>query len=204
MKNRNTLKYNLQMFAENPPDGGEQGNNSGESANQGATQSIDYNKIQDMINKGAQQKENDILKNYFKDQGLSGDEMQQAISAFKEQKAKNTPDVNVLQTKMQALQNQAQQALVEKDATIEAIGLGLNAKQIPYILKMADFSNALDKDGKTSQEEMKKAINKVLEDFPQLKPQAEENKGFQQVGAGGSGQNNTNMDDALKAAFGLQ
>lgn len=167
------------------------GGNSGQQ-----TPQIDYDKIQSMIDKGTQQKEDAILKGYFQKQGLTEEEAQQAMAAFKQQKAANTPDVAGLQT-------QAQQAVIEKDATIEAIALGLDAKQVPYILKMADFSKAMDKDGKTNPEAIKEAINKVLEDFPQLKPQKEENKGFQKVGAGGGNQTNQNMDDALKQAFGL-
>ena len=169
---------------------------------QQATQ-IDYDKIQSMIDKGTQQKEDAILKGYFQKQGLTEEEAQQAIAAFKQQKAENTPDVAGLQTQVQTFQAQAQQAVIEKDATIEAIALGLDAKQVPYILKMADFSKAMDKDGKTNPEAIKEAINKVLEDFPQLKPQKEENKGFQKVGASGGTQTDQNMDDALKQAFGL-
>lgn len=167
------------------------------------TPPIDYEKIQSMIDKGTQQKEDAILKGYFQKQGLTEEEAQQAMAAFKQQKAANTPDVAGLQTQLQTYQAQAQQAVIEKDATVEAIGLGLEAKQVPYILKMADFSKAMDKDGKTNPEAIKEAINKVLEDFPQLKPQKEENKGFQKVGASGGNQANQNMDDALKQAFGL-
>lgn len=159
------------------------GGNSGQQ-----TPQIDYDKIQSMIDKGTQQKEDAILKGYFQKQGLTEEEAQQAMAAFKQQKAANTPDVAGLQTQVQTLQTQAQQAVIEKDATIEAIALGLDAKQVPYILKMADFSKAMDKDGKTNPEAIKEAINKVLEDFPQLKPQKEENKGFQKVGAGGGKQ----------------
>lgn len=164
---------------------------------------IDYEKIQSMIDKGTQQKEDAILKGYFQKQGLTEEEAQQAMAAFKQQKAANTPDVAGLQTQLQTYQAQAQQAVIEKDATVEAIGLGLDAKQVPYILKMADFSKVMDKDGKTNPEAIKEAINKVLEDFPQLKPTKEENKGFQKVGASGGNQVNQNMDDALKQAFGL-
>lgn len=180
-----------------------QGTSNNTALGQQQAPQIDYDKIQSMIDKGTQQKEDAILKGYFQKQGLTEDEAQQAMAAFKQQKAANTPDVAGLQTQVQTFQAQAQQAVIEKDATIEAIGLGLDAKQVPYILKMADFSKAMDKDGKTSPEAIKEAINKVLEDFPQLKPTKEENKGLQKVGASGGNQVNQNMDDALKQAFGL-
>lgn len=167
------------------------------------TASIDYDKIKSMIDKGTQQREDSILKSYFQKQGLTEEEVNQAISAFKQQKADSTPDVAGLQTQLQTLQAQAQQAVIEKDAALEAIGLGLDTKQVPYILKMADFSKAIGEDGKTNPEALKEAINKVLEDFPQLKPQKQEIKGFQKVGVSGEGDNSQNMNDALKAAFGL-
>lgn len=161
-----------------------QGTGNNTASGQQAPQ-IDYDKIQSMIDKGTQHKEDAILKGYFQKQGLTEGEAQQAIAAFKQQKAANTPDVAGLQTQVQTFQAQAQQAVIEKDATIEAIGLGLDAKQVPYILKMADFSKVMDNNGKANPEALKEAINKVLEDFPQLKPQKEENKGFQKVGASG-------------------
>ena len=43
---------------------------------------IDYDKIQSMIDKGVQQKENAILKSYFEQQGMSEDEIKTAINIF--------------------------------------------------------------------------------------------------------------------------
>lgn len=205
------LKYNLQTFAEggdNPVQQNQTGNtdraNSDGNTNQNSgNNTIDYDKIQAMIDKGTQQKENAILKSYFQQQGLSADEMKQAIAAFKQQKAESTPDVNAMQAQLQQSQALTHRAMLEKDATLEAIALGLDTKQVPYILKMADLSNVTGEDGKVKDGAIKEAINKVLEDFPQLKPQKQENKGFQQVGAGGGNQNSTNIEDALKKAFGL-
>lgn len=41
----------------------------------------------------------------------------------------------------------------------------------------------MEEDGKISEESVKTAINKVLEDVPQLKPAAADNRGFQ-IGGG--------------------
>lgn len=143
------------------------------------------------------------MRGYFKQQGLSREEADQAIAAFKQQKAASQPDVNALQTQAAQAQAMAQQAMLEKEATLTAISLGLDAKTIPYVLKMADLSQVTGQDGKINNESLKNAINKVLEDVPALKPQARGTTGFIQVGAsGGSGQQTTN-DDALKKAFGL-
>lgn len=207
-----TMRMNLQMFAEpgsgDGGTGGQQNSNANQNGGGNADQNsggtaIDYDKIQAMIDKGTQQKENAILKSYFQQQGLTPEEAKQAMAAYKQQKADNTPDVNAMQTQLQQAQSLAQQARLERDATMEAIALGLDIKQVPYILKLTDLSNVTGEDGKVKDGAIKEAINKVLEDFPQLKPEKQENKGFQQIGSDGGNQNSTNMDDALKKAFGL-
>lgn len=84
-----------------------------------------------------------------------------------------------------------------------AVSLGIDAKTIPYVLKMADLSQVMGQDGKINDEAMKQALNKVLEDVPALKPQAAGSTGFVQVGAASGQQQAGTSDDALKAAFGL-
>ena len=163
---------------------------------------IDYDKIAQLIAGKQAATEDSILKGYLKQQGLSQEEMSQAIAAFKQQKAASQPDVSALQTQAAQAQAIAQKAMLEKEATLTAISLGLDAKTIPYVLKMADLSQVSGQDGKINDESLKNAINKVLEDVPALKPQAAGSTGFIQVGASGSGQQTSN-DDALKKAFGL-
>lgn len=202
-------KMNLQFFAE-PAGGGEPGAGSASAGagqqttpaagQQAQAPAVDYAKIQQMLDGTLQAKEDTALKAYFKQQGLSEEEMKQAIAAFKQQKAASQPDVSALQTQAQAM---AQQAMLEKEATLTAISLGLDAKTIPYVLKMADLSQVSGQDGKINDESLKNAINKVLEDVPALKPQAAGSNGFIQVGASGSGQQTQTTDDALKKAFGL-
>lgn len=204
-------KMNLQFFAEpagsaagTEPTAGAQRQQAPPATGQQTTvPQIDYGKIQQMLDGTLQAKEDTALKAYFKQQGLSEGEMKQAIAAFKQQKAAQQPDVNALQTQVTQAQAMAQQAMLEKEATLTAISLGLDAKTIPYVLKMADLSQVTGQDGKINDESLKNAINKVLEDIPALKPQPAGTTGFIQVGAsGGSGQQ-TNNDDALKKAFGL-
>lgn len=205
-------KMNLQFFAEptgsaagTEPTAGAQGQQTppATGGQQTVPPAVDYTKIQQMLEGTLAAKEDTALKAYFKQQGLSEEEMKQAIAAFKQQKAASQPDVSALQTQAAQAQAMAQQAMLEKEATLTAISLGLDAKTIPYVLKMADLSQVSGQDGKINDESLKNAINKVLEDVPALKPQAAGTTGFIQVGAsGGSGQQTSN-DDALKKAFGL-
>lgn len=130
-------------------------------------------------------KEDTALKAYFKQQGLSQQEVEQAIATFKEQKAANQPNVEALQQQAATAVAEARQAQIQQAATMAAVGLGISVTSIPYLLKMADFSQAVGQDGKISNEKLTEALNKVLEDIPALKPQETDTTGFLHVGTGG-------------------
>lgn len=201
---QNTLPLNLQYFASSAEGEGAQGNepqNPPNAQQQNTPFSFDYEKLASIVNGKQTVTEDTVLKNYFKQQGLSQEEATQAMQQFKEQKAKNTPDVESIQAQLTQAQTLAQKEAVEKAAVLEAVGLGLDAKTIPYILKMADFQEAVGQDGKINNETLKNAINKVLEDIPQLKPTQEPSGGFQIGGAGGQ-QQQTSQSDQLAAIFG--
>ena len=154
--------------------------------NQQNTPAIDYGKIQQMLEGTLAAKEDTALKAYFKQQGLSQQEVEQAITAFKEQKAANQPDIAGMQNNLLAAQQEAQNARIESAATIAAVALGIDAKTIPYVLKMADLGQVMGKDGKINDEAMTQALNKVLEDVPGLKPAQNSQRGFTQIGTGGN------------------
>lgn len=180
-----------------------QNQNAGNSDTQSVNaREIDYGKIAEIVANGTEQKESEILRNYFKRQGLSQEEMSAAINAYKEEKAKNTPDLNEIQSQLAQAQKAALTAEIQRAGALEAITMRIDVKTAPYILKMADMSGVTGEDGKINQEALKNAIAKVLEDIPQLKPQVGGAKGFKFGADGDSGDNNAN-NDALKAAFGL-
>lgn len=166
--------------------------------------SIDYEKLSQIIAGKQNVTEESVLKGYFKQQGLSGDEVQQAISSFKEQKKASEPNVGALQEQAAAAQKLAAQATVEKEAMLMSSELGVDLKTMPYVLKMADTKEAVNDDLTIDNDKLKEAINKVLEDIPQLKVSTDNTQaGFQQVGSGGSSQSGKSNDEQLRAAFGL-
>lgn len=171
------------------PDGSQGGNPAGEQQSQqtqqNVTHPIDYGKIQQMLEGTLAAKEDTALKAYFKQQGLSQQEVEQAIASFKEQKAANQPNVEALKQQANVAMAEARQAQIQQAATMAAVGMGISVTSIPYVLKMADFSQAVEQDGKISNEKLTEALNKVLEDVPALKPQDVGNTGFLQVGTGG-------------------
>lgn len=206
---RKVFPMNLQLFAEpgptgaEPPTGGQNQQGMPPTGQQAATPQVDYAKIQQMLDGTLAAKEDTALKAYFKQQGLSQEEAEQAMATFKAEKAKNQPDVGAIQTQLTQAQAMAQQAQIKSVATLAAVTLGIETKTIPYVLKLADLSQAVGQDGKISDEAVTNALKKVLEDVPALKPQAAGATGFIQVGAASGGSQQQATDDALKKAFGL-
>lgn len=208
MKKR--FQMNLHLFGHDSAGGGGSDPATPPAGNQSQQQTppvntapeFDYEKLAQLVAGKQTVTEESVLKGYFKQQGLSKEQMDQAITAFKQQQAASQPDVAAIQQQAAQAQAMAQQAMIDKEATLAAIGLGIDAKTIPYVLKMADLSQVMGQDGKINEETMKAALNKVLEDVPALKPQAGQATGFVQVGASGQQQQQT-TDDALKKAFGL-
>lgn len=206
-------RMNLQLFAEptggaggtEPPAGGQNQQQTQTQTGQQASLAIDYAKIQQMLEGTLAAKEDTALKAYFKQQGLSQEEVEQAIAAFKQQKAASQPDVAALQQQVTQAQALAQQAQMQAAATMAAVSLGIDAKTIPYVLKMADLSQVMGQDGKINDEALKAALNKVLEDVPALKPQAPGTTGFIQVGVASGQQQTANepmtLKDAISAAL---
>lgn len=182
------FKMNLQFFAEPAPAPEVPDANTSRTNNNSQPEpaAIDYEKIQQMLEGTLAAKEDTALKAYFKQQGLSQQEVEQAIATFKEQKAANQPDVAGMQNNLLAAQQEAQNARIESAATIAAVALGIDAKTIPYVLKMADLGQVMGKDGKINDEAMTQALNKVLEDVPGLKPAQSPQRGFTQIGTGGN------------------
>lgn len=151
------------------------------------TQPVDYDKIQGMIDSRNQRNEDAILKSYFQKQGLSEDEMNTAIQSFK---AKREQDSKQQKVDNENLQNQLKdkdavilKQSIEHEALLQALDLGVDTKTIPYLTKLADFSNVFDEKGTIDGEKVKEALNKVLTDVPGLKKEKEEGTKGVQVGA---------------------
>lgn len=168
------------------------------------TPAFDYDKLANLIAGKQTVTEDTVLKSYFKQQGLSADEMTQAINAFKETKAKNTPNVSELQNNLSAEKSARLQAEINSSATLEAIKQGVDVKSIPYVLKMADFKNCTDEKGNINAENLTNAIKAVLDDIPALKG-TQQNSNGSVLKIGGDGDNQTETtEDALRSIFGIK
>ena len=174
-----------------------------------ANATVDYDKLSSIIDGKIKATEETVLKGYFKEQGLTGDEMKSAIEMFKKDKASREPDVNALSKQIEdgkgELAKANQRALMAEtkvEAMTMASELGVEQKTIPYLLKMADLSKVV-KDGQIDQEKLKESLNEVLKDVPQLKTIAEEKPNGFKIGADTSG-NASGQDEQLAKIFGVK
>ena len=183
--------------------GGNSANNQQSNAGQNG---IDYDKIQSMIDKGVQQKENAILKSYFEQQGMSEDEIKTAIGDYKAKKQTQAQEQSnayaQLQESNKALQAQLTQELLNKQAFNDCLDLGVDKNTIPYVIKSADFKDAIDEKGEVKADKVREIIEKVLDDVPAFKGTSKDDKGFR-VGVSGEPDDATEQENALRKAFGL-
>ena len=173
------------------------------------TQAFDYDKLASIIEGKQKVTEDTVLKGYFKEQGLTGDEMKAAIEMFKKDKAAKEPDFDALNKEIadgkSALADANARALMAEtkvEAMQMAAELGVEQKTIPYLLKLADLS-AVTKDGAIVPDKLKESLNAVLKDVPQLKASADEGSqsGFK-IGAD-TKQGGSQGNDELARIFGV-
>lgn len=169
----------------------------------GSAPAFDYDKLAHILAGRQAANEESVLKGYFKQQGITGEEAAQAIAAFKQQKAASTPDPAALQARIDQATAAAMTAQMENRAMVLAGELGLEVKTVPYVMKLADLKEVAA-DGTVNDDKLKEAINQVLEDLPQLKKQPEAAAGGIRVGAGtGSTGEVSDINEKMRAAFGL-
>jgi len=169
--------------------------------------SFDYEKLASVITGKQAVAEDTVLKNYFKQQGLSQEEMNQAINAFKTEKAKNTPNAAALQTQLENANKALLQANIDKQATLEAYNMGLDAKVVPHVLKLAELDKAVGEDGNINTEEIQKAIKKVLDDVPAFKgtnSDGNNNIGGFKIGGNAGATGGTDQETMLLDLFGIK
>lgn len=172
-------------------------------------QGFDYEKLASILDGRQKATEESVLKGYFKEQGLTGEEMAEAIKSFKDARAAQQPDIKGMEQSIAQLQQQVEQAnrlttmaKVENAVIVEAAKMGVDPKAIPYLVRMADLSD-VGTDGEVDPAKVAARIGKVLDDIPALKPSAEQ-RGFR-VGGEGEKDGQAPVDDSkLRAAFGLK
>lgn len=151
-----------------------------------------------------------LARSALKDNGVDESEIADIVKAYREQKQNKANDqataLSEAQTQIAALTKQLNDRDINDAFSVAALELGVDAKQLPYVTRLASKDGILGADNKVDAEKVKEAINKVLEDVPALKASANANQGFVQVGAktgdgAGSGED---ADKKLRGYFGLK
>lgn len=169
-----------------------------QATQQVTTPEIDYGKIEAMINKGNQQKENAILKSYFEQQGMTEEEVKGAVAEYRANKQKQAQEQKNAYADMQreneSLKAQILQNNINAKATDIGLDMGVDKNAVAYLIKMADLSKAVNEKNEVSEEAIKNALEEVLKNVPALKASVNSNTGFK-VGADNVQQENdkTNM-----------
>lgn len=156
----------LQLFEDgtgagsNGQGGNNAGNGNGNQGNAGETgnqATFSYAQAEEIAQARAERAERSALKAYFQQQGMSEDQVTQAIADYKAQKKKNQPNVTQMQQDLADARNEVQQMKNEKLLTAK----GVKADDLDYVLyKVSKMT-----DEKTSFE---KAADKYLKENPRF------------------------------------
>lgn len=168
---------------------------------------IDYGKLEEIINKGINQKENSILKSYFSQQGLSEEEMKEAISNFKNsrktEEEKNNKDFENLTNNYANLQKQFNQEKINNALNLALIKKGLTEEQIPFISKMVEVDGILNDKSEINKEKLNENIENVFKAFPNLLNKKEDKPLIKVGTSSDNSQYDESSDALLRKAFGL-
>lgn len=205
MKNLFKFPLNLQLFAE-PNNPGNPGSEPSAQGNQEVA--IDYDKMAEAINKRASQTADNVLKGYLKQQGLSGEELDQAISAYKTKKKEDDANAKQAQEDMkienQRLKAQILNSNIDSKLSALAAAEGISMEKMPFLLKLVERNNLTNDKGEILEDKVKEAMNNVLKAFPDFKESTQGSEGFRKVGSSGSQEQKTELDKELDAIFGIK
>lgn len=128
--------------------------NAGETGNQAT---FSYAQAEEIAQARAERAERSALKSYFQQQGMSEDQVTQAIADYKAQQKKNQPNVTQMQQDLADARNEVQQMKNEKFLASK----GVKTDDLDYVLyKVSKMT-----DEKTSFE---KAADKYLKENPRF------------------------------------
>lgn len=156
----------LQLFEDgtgagsNGQGGNNAGNGNGNQGNAGETgnqATYSYAQAEEIAQARAERAERSALKSYFQQQGMSEDQVTQAIADYKAQQKKNQPNVTQMQQDLADARNEVQQMKNEKFLASK----GVKTDDLDYVLyKVSKMT-----DEKTSFE---KAADKYLKENPRF------------------------------------
>lgn len=154
------------------------------------------------------------LTSYLKQQGLTQEEAEAYFQQHRDKKAQEAEaeknNLGMLQQRNAELEKQAadvlQQAnnrIIQAEARIQSIGLGIKPDRVDYAVRLAELRGVqIDENGEVDKAAVKSALEEVLKGLPELKANHDGGAGFKIGGAGQ--QQKSNVDETLDKIFGIK
>ena len=134
---------------------------------------IDYDKLASAIESRTSRKEEGIVKSYLKEQGLSEDEMKEALKAYKETKANKVKEEQERINKIIRENNEYKKKELMVKFTYEskriAKELNVSEDRFDKLMALCDQKDFMDDKGVINKEAIKKEMEKQLQDLPEFK-----------------------------------
>lgn len=173
---------------------GGQAGNAGSASGAHGTGTYTYEQAEEIASARADKAERAALANYFRSQGMTEDEVTQAIRDFKEQKAKRQPNTEQLQHDLDEARKENTRMKNEKILAEK----GVRSEDLDYVM----FKVEKMVDDKT---DFKKAAEKYLKDNPRFTGSTYRvSTGSQSGGSGDGGNPNDSINAAIRRAAGRQ
>lgn len=202
--NKVEKRMNLQLFEEGAGAGaaGGQGGSTGTgNSGQGSagsasgahsTGTYTYEQLEEIANARVERSERSALANFFRSQGMTEEEVTQAITDFKAQRAANQPNTEELQRERDEALAKVEQMNNEKILS----GKGVRADDMDYVM----FKVSKMVDEKT---DFKKAAEKFLKENPRFIGQTYRiSTGAPSGGSEGNDTGNNSINAAIRRAAG--
>lgn len=171
------------------------GNGNGQGGTVGGTSGATYSfeQAEEIANARADRAKQSALKSYFEQQGMTQDQINQAIADFKEKQKANTPDTSKIQGELDVANKKIAQYENEKILTSK----GVKADDMDYVLfKVSQMV--------TDKKDFKTAADEFLKENTRFTGQTYRMSSGSQGGtpSGGSENKNDTINNMIRNAFG--
>lgn len=172
MKNFLKFPLNIQLFADDPTPAPNPEPNPAPRIDV-QHPDIDYDKLASAIESRTSRKEEGIVRSYLKEQGLSEEEMKEALKAYKETKANKVKEEQERIDKIIKENNEykKKELMVQVTSEAKTIAKELNVREDRFekLIALCDHKDFMDDKGVINKEAIKKEMEKQLQDLPEFK-----------------------------------
>lgn len=171
------LKYplNIQLFANPGNDGGDGGDGTNPTVvdTNPSQLNFDYDKLAEAIAKRNASHETAVLKGMLKEQGLTKEEVDEAVKQYKQNQANKAKEEQKRIDDILAENQRYKEAEIAKQVNGEASKIakeiGVRDDRIETLIALCDRSKFTDDKGVINKEEMKKELEAKLTTVPEFK-----------------------------------